>query len=429
MNGRDVVVVGGGLAGLVAASRLAAAGASVTLYERESEVGGRVRSTHEDGFTYDRGFQVLFTAYPAVQRELDLDRLELRSFAPGACLCRPGHRSTLADPFRDPGSLTESLFNRDVTLADKVNTFRLKRELRKRSPGSLFGGSDRSTRTYLQERGFSDRFVENFAEPFFGGITLDRTLATSKHVFEYVFAMLSTGESAVPADGMGAISSQLRERAEAAGATVETGRTVTAIESAGSRGAVSLSESRREADAIVVATDPLSALELTGVESIPTAANGCVTQWYALDDTGGLDAGKRLMLNTDSAGPNQVVDHTAVAPEYAPEDVTLLSATFLGDREESDDELAELARETVASWYPERRFDRFELRHTDRIPFAQLVQKPGFADALPEVRDPDGPVYLAGDYTRWSSIQGAMESGAVAAEAVEADLSGDTPES
>jgi monoamine oxidase len=40
---------------------------------------------------------------------------------------------------------------------------------------------------------------------------------------------------------------------------------------------------------------------------------------------------------------------------------------------------------------------------------------------LPDVRDPDGRVYLAGDYTRWSSIQGALESGRVAAEAAAAD--------
>lgn len=53
---------------------------------------------------------------------------------------------------------------------------------------------------------------------------------------------------------------------------------------------------------------------------------------------------------------------------------------------------------------------------TDRIPFAQFRQDPGFRAGLPGVDAPDGPVFLAGEYTHWSSIQGALESGRIAAE-------------
>ena len=88
MTDSRVVVGGGGLAGLVAARRLAEAGFDVTLFERDPDVGGRVRSTHADGFTFDRGFQVLFTAYPAAKRELDYGALDLRAFSPGAVVCR-----------------------------------------------------------------------------------------------------------------------------------------------------------------------------------------------------------------------------------------------------------------------------------------------------------------------------------------------------
>ncbi|WP_435345522.1 NAD(P)/FAD-dependent oxidoreductase [Haloarchaeobius sp. HRN-SO-5] len=423
----EVIVVGGGLAGLVAARRLADAGANVRLFERESEVGGRVRSRHEDGYTFDRGFQVLFTAYPAARRELDLDALDLRSFSPGACICRPGHRAILSDPFRDPGSLTESLLNRDVTVGDKLRTFRLQRALGRRSTDDLFSGPDRTIRDYLGARGFSRKFVENFAAPFYGGITLDRSLSTSKRVFEYTFKMLSEGKTVVPAGGMGAIPAQLRDRAEAAGAVVETDRTVERVDGGGAGDSglpgVDLAGETLTADAVVVAADPKHANELTGVNAIPTAARACVTQWYALSGGTGFDAGRRIMLNAADEGPNQVVDHTAVAPEYVPDGVRLLSATYLGEREdESDADLASTTVETLESWYPERRFDDVDLRRTDRIPFAQFDQPPGFSEALPDVRAPDGAVYLAGDYTRWSSIQGAMESGRDAAEAVRTDL-------
>lgn len=416
----SVVVVGGGLAGLVAARRLASRGAEVTLLEREESVGGRVRSVHEDGYTFDRGFQVLFTAYPAAARELDYDALDLRRFKPGAVLARPGERSVLSDPFRDPGALAQSAVNTEVSTLDKLRTLGLRRRLSGVDPEGFFDGGDQTIRAALLERGFSERFVENFAAPFYGGITLDRSLASSQATFDYTFAMLSRGDIAVPADGMGAISERLADAAREAGAGIETGRTVEAVEADADGATASVGGETIEADAVVVAADPRNARELTGVGSVPTEARGCVTQWYSFD--GELETGRRLLLNAAGEAPNHVVDHTAVAPEYAPDGETLLSATFLGEPEESDEELATRSRETLSSWYPARAFESLSLLHTDRIPFAQSVQPPGFYADLPGVRAPGGSVYLAGDYTEWSSIQGAMESGTRAAEAVAEDV-------
>jgi len=422
-----VVVVGGGLAGLVAARRLAEAGVDVQLFEREDEVGGRVRTTREDGFVFDRGFQVLFTSYPAAKRELDFDALSLRRFTPGACIARPGERSILSDPFRDPGAFTDSLFNREVTTRDKLLTLKLRRDLGNTDREEIFRGSDSSIREYLRDYGFSDAFVDNFAAPFYGGITLDRALETSSRVFEYTFRALSSGAIAVPADGMAAIPEQLAAAARDAGASVETGAPVDAVETAAPAAAngeatVAVGGETVTADAAVVAADPPSARDLTGVDAVPTAARSCVTQYYAYPAAKRLDAGKRLILNAAGRDPNQVVDLTAVAPEYAPDDTTLLSVTFLGERSESDAELADLTHEALASWYPEHSFADLELVRTERVPFAQFAQPPGFRESLPGVRSPDAPVYLAGDYTAWSSINGAMESGRRAAEAVVEDL-------
>lgn len=109
---------------------------------------------------------------------------------------------------------------------------------------------------------------------------------------------------------------------------------------------------------------------------------------------------------------------SAVAPEYAPEGRQLLSATFLGPREESDAELGAIVRDALAAWFPENHFGEFEVVGVDRVEFAQFSQPPGFRGELPSVDAPDGAVYLAGDYTQWSSIQGALESGKLAADAV-----------
>ncbi|ELY51126.1 NAD(P)/FAD-dependent oxidoreductase [Natronococcus jeotgali] len=414
------VVAGGGLAGLVAARHLAGAGLDVTLFERSGNVGGRVWTHERKGFRFDRGFQVLFPSYPTVRRELEFDALDLRPFAPGACIARPGSRSTLSDPIRDPRALPATLTNEHVSTGDALRIARLALELVRREPEAIFEdpGPETTIESFLRERGFSDRFVEEFVAPFYGGITLDRSLSTSSRVFEYTFRALLTSRAAVPATGMAAIPAQLAQKARVAGASLELGTEVTAVSSDGERATVTAAGEEYDADAVVVATDPPAARELTGVESIPTDARACVTQYYELPGGTDLETGKRLLLNATEDGPNHLVPHSEVVPEYAPDGTELISATYLGEREESDDELAATTRQTLESWYPDRRFDALETRRTDRIEFAQFAQPPGIHERLPGPRVPDGPVYLAGDYTRWSSIQGAMKSGRLAARAV-----------
>jgi phytoene dehydrogenase-like protein len=418
----EVVVVGAGLAGLVAARRLAAGGADVTVIERRGTVGGRVRTRERDGFTLDRGFQVFFPTYPAARRELDLAALDLRRFRPGAVIARGDRRSTLADPLRDPRAAVESILSPEVPTSDKLRTLLLRRDLRGRSEADIFAGPDQTIRAYLDEWGFSDKYIERFVAPFYGGITLDRSLGTSKRVFEFTFRMLSEGAAALPADGMGAIPAQLARTARSAGAEIRTGERVTAVERDGDGVAVK-ADRRHEADAAVVATDPPTARDLTGVEAVPTDGVGCVTQYYAIPEHSALDTGRKLVLNAEGPSPNALVPLSEVAPEYAPDGRELLCATFLGEAafDRTDADLAAATREAVGSWYPERSAASLERLATDRIEFAQFAQPPGVHDDLPDARDPDGPVYLAGDYTAWSSIQGAMRSGREAAAAVEED--------
>jgi hypothetical protein len=159
---------------------------------------------------------------------------------------------------------------------------------------------------------------------------------------------------------------------------------------------------------------------LTGVESIPTDAKGCVTQYFAFDGPE-LDAGKRLLLNAESDAPNQIAQLSAVAPEYAPDDRTLLSATFLGVPDDPDEDLATETARTLDSWYPERRIE-LEHLHTSRVEFAQFAQPPGIHRRLPDVDAPEGPVYLAGEFTEASSLNAAMMSGRKAAKQVARDF-------
>ena len=100
-----VAVVGAGLAGLACATALHKAGIEVDVYEASNGVGGRVRTDVVDGFILDRGFQVTLTAYPEMQRQLDMDALDLQAFDPGALVWRHGKGSVVSDPFRMPTSV------------------------------------------------------------------------------------------------------------------------------------------------------------------------------------------------------------------------------------------------------------------------------------------------------------------------------------
>ncbi|MBP1921554.1 phytoene dehydrogenase-like protein [Halorubrum alkaliphilum] len=426
----DVIVVGGGLAGLVSATRLAESGADTVLLERRPTVGGRVRTREVDGFTLDRGFQVLFTSYPAVARELDTDALDLRAFSPGATICRPGSRAVLSDPLREPTAAIESALNHEIPFSDKLRTLALRYDLSKREENEFFAGPDASIREYLTNWGFSAEYIENFVEPFYGGITLDRSLSSSKHVFEYTFRAMGRGSIAVPADGMAAIGDQLAERARDTGVEIRTGEDVESVDvGSGGRfrlGSVGPAEGARvelldggtlDASAVIVATTPPEARSLTGVESVPEAGVPNVTAWYTLPEDVEFETGKRILLNAASESPNAVVPMSEVAPEYAPPDRALLGATFLGEDALARDDADLLAdtRDALSAWFPERGFEGLETVDVDRVPFAQFAQPPGVHAALPDADDPEGPVVLAGEYTEWSAIQGAMKSGARAA--------------
>jgi len=58
-NIHDLVVVGGGMAGLTASAFAARAGHSVLLCDKEATLGGLIRSFERDGFTWDAGIRAL----------------------------------------------------------------------------------------------------------------------------------------------------------------------------------------------------------------------------------------------------------------------------------------------------------------------------------------------------------------------------------
>ena len=130
----DVVIVGAGLAGLCAAWEIQCNGLSVVVVEASDSVGGRVRTDIVDGFQLDRGFQVMLTAYPELQSQVDMRALDLRPFDPGALVWRNGKGHVVSDPFRKPKTLLATTVAPIGTVLDKARIVALRaRVLRKKS--------------------------------------------------------------------------------------------------------------------------------------------------------------------------------------------------------------------------------------------------------------------------------------------------------
>src|SRR5258708_29300286 len=58
----DVVVIGGGMAGLSTACYLARAGVPVTLFEKAPNLGGRAATQNHDGYLFNLGIHAIHTA-------------------------------------------------------------------------------------------------------------------------------------------------------------------------------------------------------------------------------------------------------------------------------------------------------------------------------------------------------------------------------
>ena len=408
-----VIVVGAGLAGLTCAKVLAENGVEVVVFEASDGVGGRVRTDERDGFLLDRGFQVYFTAYPVSRRHLDHKALNLRTFDSGAIICRGRKKTILSDPFRDPKALVPSLLSDAATFSDKLKTLKLaaKSVVEKAEAVGNLDEADVSSLEYLRDEGFSERVVDDFYRPFYGGIFLDRSLSTSSRVLRFTFKMLATGKTVVPARGIGEIPKQLAARLPIG--ALHTNSQVRSLLWEGDRiVGVDAAGEEHESDAVVVATEAPVAERLAGA-AVPEGTIGQICVYYAV---GGVGSGKKIVLNAEDGGfVNNAVEISAVAPSYAPRGQHLLSVVALGGFELPEAEIYHRGIKEVTRWYPEANLVPLAIY---RVPYAQFPQPPGLHESLPRNRTGTPGLVLAGEYTADSSINGSMLSGEKAAEEV-----------
>ena len=395
----DVLVVGGGLAGLAAARHLRGAGRDVTVLEAADAVGGRVRSDVVDGVTVDRGFQLLNPAYPEAGRVLDLAALDLQSFVAGVLLADGDHRRLIADPRRRPSAAWGSALHVPGSPTDLVRFAAYAVGLSRADARTLREAADC---TVGEAWGRFGTLTEDLLAPFLTGVVFDDSRGTSRRFVDLLLRSFIRGTPSVPAAGMQAISDQL-----AHGLDVRLDTSVRAVTPA----SVTTDDDTWSARAVVVAVDaPAAARLLPGLE-VPQMRAG-TTFWHLADVPGAHLTGGNgvLVVEPRRTGPlvNTVVVSNA-APTYSPTGLALVASTALGTSADEDGVRRHLSRLYACDTSAWRTVAVHRLEATvPECPPGTDLRKPAQHDG----------VFVAGDHRDTASIQGALVSGRRIAESV-----------
>ncbi|XP_051147144.1 15-cis-phytoene desaturase, chloroplastic/chromoplastic [Andrographis paniculata] len=422
-----VVIVGAGLAGLAAATRLHADGVPYLLVEASDAVGGRVRTDFVDGFTLDRGFQIFITAYPEARKLLDYDSLDLRRFYSGAQVFYGGRFHSVADPLRHFSDALQSLANPIGTAVDKALIALTRIRVLSKSDDEILTADEVRTVDLLRRIGFSDSILDRFFRPFFGGIFFDRELETTSRLFNFVFKCLALGDNTLPRNGISAIPEQLAGKLDPNSLLLNS--RVASIDYGSDEGAVAVNlengEVLRGELGVILAMEQSEAGKLlSGIIEPPPAkkpVRSTVCLYFTVDSDRVPIKEPVLFLNGSGQGiVNNMFFATNVVASYAPPGMALVSVSLVGLYDSvPDEELVEEVKKELSGWFGPAAVGLWRYLRMYRIGFAQPNQCPP-TDLLKDPKLKPG-LYICGDYVTSATFDGALASGRRAVESLMKD--------
>lgn len=400
---QNIYIIGAGISGLIAALELEKNGYHSTIIEASDSVGGRVKTDVYEGYQLDHGFQVLLTSYPAAQKYLNYEELELQKFLPGAVIYENNTSSILGDGFRCFDLLFSTLTTSKVTFGDKLKILKLNRILKNKTLQDIFSKEETTTLQYLKNFGFSQKAIRNFFAPFFSGIFLETTLSTSSRMFEFVYKMFGTGYAALPKAGIAAIPNQLKNKLKSTTFLFNT--KVASVE----KGLIKLSNGDvLGSNMTIIATDSSSLL--SNRKSTKQEWKSCQTLYF---ETKKRTITKPLigLLANEFSLINNIFYTTSIANNNSSEK-ELLSVTVVRDHNLHE---TLLIKEVIR-----------ELKEFCRIDVLRFVKMYDIPKALPkleslkyaptkEIIEVNDSIILAGDQLCNGSLNAAMLSGELAA--------------
>ncbi|BAK34797.1 putative oxidoreductase [Microlunatus phosphovorus NM-1] len=291
---RHVVVIGGGVAGLAAATALAERGVRVTLLEATDRLGGRVASWPlGDGRTMSRGFHAFFRQYynlRSLLRRIDPDLAFLTPIEDYPLQRPDGLRDSFTGLAKTPPwSLLQFVLRspaftlRGLSRVDASAALEL---LRVRFPETYSAYDGESAAAFLDRLRFPtdarDLALEVFARSFFAD---PAEFGAGELVAMFHTYFLGSAEGLlfdVPTDDYDTVLwAPLAERLRGLGVELATGAPVHSLDLTEDGAIVGLDEQSIGCDAVVLATDPRSARKLVAAQQGDHQDRDKVSGWRA----------------------------------------------------------------------------------------------------------------------------------------------------
>lgn len=435
----DVLILGGGFAGLSCAVALAGKGRKVLVLEKKPHLGGRAYSFEENGLDVDNGQHLFMGCYRATRRflkaigtERSLDIYEdiVVDYAePG------GRKDRLACPswLPAPLHLAAGLMGlKGVPLKDKASLFAFDSALKAMKKGEIPAAVEKMTvRGWLTALGLSRTFQTRFFDPAAIGILNDKPEVASAAGFvqalrEMFFTGRESSRFALARTGLSELYTEAaRDYIEKRGGRViSTAKAAGLIEEGGRvRGLVTDMGSRFEASNTVSTLPPWDLKKL----ALPAALRG---SWESLSPAPIVGATLKLdrpvmderfigMLKTET---HWVFNKSRIHGLKG--EGQTIAIVISGAHEQigySPEKILEIARKDLTSCLPDFAKAKILSAKVVKEPFATLSPVPG-SEALRPLPGSGMPGFaFAGDWTRTgfpATIESACVSGESAAEKV-----------
>ncbi|MCY4641313.1 MAG: NAD(P)/FAD-dependent oxidoreductase [Gammaproteobacteria bacterium] len=457
-NRSKILVIGAGAAGLATAWTLAArckdGKCRIRVLEASDRVGGRMFCEEIDGFHVNGGASVINESFATARdlaRQLDVELWRSPKSKGGQCYAGGRFWGLYVG-----GSLKQTLqtlytmfFSPQHTLAGNLEFMRLYAMLKKRARDLDFEDHSRmldlDTGESFAEFARTNSFTRYLKQA--GELDLNCFTAGSSEQVGAAYGMSllwlwtfnPATRSCLPRQGISALANAL---AVACKSFIHVSTTVERIivENGKVRGVVTASGEKIEADAVICATPASTAAriipELPGelravLERI--SYSSCCHVAFGLDANILAEGSHAALFPPESPTFLTMVSNmAAMTPDAAPSGKTLVHALIIGEHARAlfvldDNEIVRRVLEEM------RRYFRTMPEHplfakVYRWPEAFCLSPGGMLRDMQDMRIRLGKnvrgLYLAGDYTRLPSLNGAMKSGVDAAEASLAYVTG-----
>ncbi|HZH07634.1 MAG TPA: FAD-dependent oxidoreductase [Lautropia sp.] len=447
----DVLVAGGGVAGLTCAAALADLGLRVMVLERDERLGGRAASWTDrvTGDTVDIGPHVLTSEHrnflALLQRMGTADQVAWQP-EPLITLLDRGrrlrmHASRLTPPLHGLPNLRNTL--RCVTLSDALSNWQVAWQAARHNELTSLGLDQQDALTYLKALGVSEAFIHWFwASSMLAllNVPLERCSAAALvRVFRlllgrsgYCFGFPKVGLADLFVPGC-------RRAIEAAGGPIITSASVGQVLCTdGSFQGFVLEDGRQllsRAGVMALPPDSLGAL-LRGcpepaLSSLAASALKCEPSPYVstmlwFDRKLGEERfwARTISpdtLNTDFYDLSNIRDLAPGSPSLIVSNAIYAHAASRLD----DDQLIARTRAEIAEFTPAAADARVLHARVHRIPMAIPCPLPGFETSRPPSRTAIRSLWMAGDWTATAipcSMESSARSGALAAEGIAAEF-------